>query len=354
MKPVLVRLLALLAVCSFLNAAVLAQKNSADVRAKEPPPTEYVERALAEMKRISYLRGTADWDEIAAAVRGKAQEAKTLAEAHEVLRLAIRLLGDKHAFLLVPGKNTAGSADGADAGGWVIASRSGDLRSAVLEGDIGYLLVPSFGGPESLTAAGQRRFALRIREEIRKTSPRVKRGWIIDLRFNSGGNMWPMLAGLQPFLPAGELGYFEAGKGRRVAWLSAWGIVGTSTNRALDLSDQPPIPEPAGKKLVVLLGKYTLSSGEAVAVALRSVPGAVQIGRPTGGATTATQPVRLGDGALLFLTTAIYVGRDGTRYGGRIMPDEIIAGGPDYARDLDLENDPVVRAAVGKISEPRR
>jgi Peptidase family S41 len=33
-------------------------------------------------------------------------------------------------------------------------------------------------------------------------------GWIVDLRRNTGGNMWPMLAGAGPILGEGELGAF--------------------------------------------------------------------------------------------------------------------------------------------------
>ncbi len=33
-------------------------------------------------------------------------------------------------------------------------------------------------------------------------------GWIVDLRWNSGGNMWPMIAGIGPLLGNGTYGYF--------------------------------------------------------------------------------------------------------------------------------------------------
>ena len=34
------------------------------------------------------------------------------------------------------------------------------------------------------------------------------KGWIVDLRGNFGGNMWPMLLSVEPLIGNGTLGYF--------------------------------------------------------------------------------------------------------------------------------------------------
>lgn len=43
-------------------------------------------------------------------------------------------------------------------------------------------------------------------------------GWVIDLRANGGGNMWPMLAGIGPLVGAGRLGSFKDPDGRGGSW----------------------------------------------------------------------------------------------------------------------------------------
>lgn len=43
-------------------------------------------------------------------------------------------------------------------------------------------------------------------------------GWIVDLRANIGGSMWPMLAVAAPLLPDGVLGHFRQPDGRYQAW----------------------------------------------------------------------------------------------------------------------------------------
>ena len=43
-------------------------------------------------------------------------------------------------------------------------------------------------------------------------------GWIVDLRSNTGGNMWPMLAGIGPVLGEGKVGGFIFPNGKEVSW----------------------------------------------------------------------------------------------------------------------------------------
>ncbi len=252
------------------------------------------------------------------------------------------MLEDKHSFLYVPPQENA-SSEGEFA--WVIASKSTDLQSRVLDNGIGYVLVPSFGGNESWDAAAGQAFAREIRTSIKNVNELAKNGWILDLRFNSGGNMCPMLAGLDPFLPAGEMAYFEDAAGNRVPWIRAWGAVGTPSNKACDLSADKNI-ELTNKKVAILINKFTLSSGEAVALALKGNRNGRLFGEATGGATTATQPIWLGDGAMFSVTTALYVDHEGTVYGKPIQPSELVADGPKLAKDLDFDNDPEISAAT--------
>ena len=43
-------------------------------------------------------------------------------------------------------------------------------------------------------------------------------GWIVDLRHNRGGNMWPMVAGLGPLLGEGRAGAFVDPDGGATWW----------------------------------------------------------------------------------------------------------------------------------------
>ena len=61
-------------------------------------------------------------------------------------------------------------------------------------------------------------FADAIQAAIRQADRAELAGWIVDLRGNTGGNMWPMLAGFGPVLGEGTAGFFIDPDGVGVPW----------------------------------------------------------------------------------------------------------------------------------------
>ncbi len=59
---------------------------------------------------------------------------------------------------------------------------------------IARILVPGFSGQD---ADG---FATKLQAIVGELASKGPCGWIVDLRGNGGGNMWPMLAGVGPIL----------------------------------------------------------------------------------------------------------------------------------------------------------
>ena len=158
------------------------------------------------------------------------------------------------------------------------------------------------------------------------------RGWIIDLRRNDGGNMWPMLAGLTPLLGRADYGSFlDPVDG--VRWL--WRFDGARL--FCPREDRPeafyePIDVPGGALLktpdapvAVLCSGVTSSSGEAVLIAFLGSPRTRTFGSPTGGLATSNGTHRLSDGSSLILTNSLMADRLGRVYEGGVVPDEHMA-----------------------------
>ena len=83
-----------------------------------------------------------------------------------------------------------------------------------LEDKFGYVNIPDFsGGGEAATE-----FADVLQGEIERVDVEGVCGWVVDLRKNYGGNMWPMLAGVGPVLGEGIAGFLRR-TGRREASL---------------------------------------------------------------------------------------------------------------------------------------
>lgn len=91
--------------------------------------------------------------------------------------------------------------------------------SEMLTERIARVSVPAFGGldDDGLTA-----FAAAGHAALAAYQEKASCGWVVDLRRNSGGNMWGMLPGLQPLLGEGEVGAFVNRKGNRLRWKPRW------------------------------------------------------------------------------------------------------------------------------------
>ncbi|MDQ3856296.1 MAG: PDZ domain-containing protein, partial [Chloroflexota bacterium] len=69
---------------------------------------------------------------------------------------------------------------------------------------VGYLELPDMSGTADQATA----YAEATQRHIRALREHGAHGWIVDLRRNTGGNMWPMLAGVGPLVGEGVLGAF--------------------------------------------------------------------------------------------------------------------------------------------------
>src|SRR5690606_7638415 len=96
-------------------------------------------------------------------------------------------------------------------------------------------------------------------------------GWIIDLRRNSGGNLWPMLLGVGPLVGDGDAGAAVYPDGRRVPFWYRDGRVGLGDYVQLRVT-RPYRLRRRDPYLAVLLGERTASSGEILAGAFRGSP----------------------------------------------------------------------------------
>jgi C-terminal processing protease CtpA/Prc len=179
-------------------------------------------------------------------------------------------------------------------------------------GSVAYLGVPGFGGG---SPARLRAYAQDLRGRIERQHRASPCGWIVDLRGNGGGNMHPMIAGLEPFLGHQTLGYTVERKSRE-AWsgLGYYERIGERRPERLE-------PDLTSAPVAVLVGSQTASSGEIVAIAFRGRAKARSYGTPTAGASSANLRVDLSDGSALFVTAALNADRTGKLIEGALVPD---------------------------------
>ena len=163
------------------------------------------------------------------------------------------------------------------------------FEAKVLNEKYGYILIPKILFFD-LSAANIHKIAQPLYDQIAALKSKNKlEGWIIDLRFNSGGNEAPMLLCLYDFLGDNELwGSLDVDK-------KQYSKSKLSRGKYLYNSETISYINPNGAlldqtKVAVITGITTASSGEITALAFKGRPHTIFIGESTYGATTGNVP----------------------------------------------------------------
>lgn len=161
--------------------------------------------------------------------------------------------------------------------------------------------------------------------------------WILDLRYNGGGNMNPMLAGLAPLLGDGKIGgSIDGDKEVLQTYEIKNGQFYDSGRLVADLENK--LKSPSQEKVAVLTSRYTASSGELVAVAFKGRPGTVFFGEKTSGLTSVTGFDRINEDMIMLISKAFYTDRNGKVYEHGVEVDRKIVF-EEYAEE---ENDQIL------------
>jgi carboxyl-terminal processing protease len=191
----------------------------------------------------------------------------------------------------------------------------------LLLGKLGFIAIEGFA---SVMPEEQAKYATAVQQLIRDLDAQDPCGWIVDLREDTGGNMWPMLAGLGPILGDGKAGAFVDPDGYEEDWSYQDGQALEGDQVAVKVNGPAYELKAASPPVAVLTGVNTVSAGEAIVVAFRGRPHTCSFGLYTTGLSTANGGFPLSDGAWIILTTSVYADRTGQTYGDRIYPDELV------------------------------
>lgn len=264
-----------------------------------PDAKKLLDEAISVVRNNALHAKDVDWAAREPEIHAFAAGAEETSDVYPTIRYLLGLLGDGHSFFQPPAQTKAYAAGGAD-------NPKPEFRA---QNDVVYISIPGYGGTDPTAA---RAYALYMFKALQQTAPSARCGWIIDLRNDSGGNMYPMLNGLEPFLGDGTLGFFVTAS-RKDSW------------RAPTATAPSPLLMPLRSAWVaVITGSHTASSGEIVAIAFRDRPNTRSFGHPTAGLSTANEGFKLSDGSNIVLTVAVDADRTGRVYGGKLDPDETV------------------------------
>jgi carboxyl-terminal processing protease len=273
---------------------------------------QYLSHALDIIQENALNSTKVDWDKVRATALMAAKDAKSPADTYKTIEYVLGELGDHHSFFMTP-----------DAAADLNNSTTTDYMAPsgkLLEGRLGYVLLFGFRAQKE---EEMNKYADQLQNIIIDLSKQDVCGWIVNLRYNTGGNMWPMIAGLGALIGEGKLGAFKNINDPSFDWYYRDGQSWMGDTPVAKVSHPEFILDPDENPVAVLIGSQTASSGEITAISFRGRPNTQFFGKPSRGLTTVNNGFLLGDGAEIVLTVGIDVDRNGQEYGGSIDPDVV-------------------------------
>lgn len=272
--------------------------------------------ALDSVRSRAYFSDRIDWSSARDNAFAKANEMGSIDIA---LREVLKQLGDSHSLYLNPD----------EARKWdTHPSPSDSVISTWSDGGITYLSIPTFAGTSDLSVED---FSRRIRAPLAASADPVHGaacGWIIDLRQNRGGNMKPMLQGVEPLIGNGIYFHWQTKPGVLARWFA-----GPARLPAWQVNESPPLLLDPRRPVAVLQGARTTSAGELLLIALRGRPNTRTFGAPTAGKASGNEAIWLPNGGVLAVTTSLAVERGGKLWEGPIPSDEAISNSADAGNE---------------------
>jgi C-terminal processing protease CtpA/Prc len=291
----------------------------------------YLNEVLDIMEVNSINKIKINWDEFRKDVLNKAKNINSIDSTYSIIRYAIKKLGDNHSFFVENYSEI------------INKFKTNYPFSRLLEHNIAYIHIPSFIGNDFKA----KEYATRLYNYIKFYSTKNVKGWILDLRENKGGNMWPMLAGLSPLLGDEVVGYFINPDRVYTKWNCKNGSSYLEDSLVCSIIGEPKDLLISESKVAVLIGGFTASSGEAVVVSFKGRKNTKFYGEPTRGLSTGNDIFKLSNDACLILTTSIFIDRNKNEYGNVIEPDILIYNPYKINKK---ENDKVIVKAMEWIS----
>ena len=288
-----------------------------------------LDEAFSLMKKFYYKKDSVQWEDLFTAARTRLSNSTDCQGAQDALQWCFNEMKEKHSFILPAAKAAVYNGNvNSSTESTPVSKLIGPLRHELAEKDIAYIDVPWISTADKKLCVA---FADSLQQLIAGYDQQGITKWIIDLRNNTGGNCWPMLAGLGPLLGNGVYGYFISDM-EKIPFSYQDGTM-MQGRHARCAATVPYTLVNARNTIVVLTGPNTASAGEIVALAFKGMNDVFIYGEPTAGLTTANATYNLSDGSVLVLTVCKEADRNGTIQEGKIQPDKLIIPAINRGKD---------------------
>ena len=299
-----------------------------------------IREAIETVQPVAYRSGQVAWDDLEAEMRRLAEGAVDTADMLPAYQTLLSRLGDGHSFLQPPAEVLAAWRERYGDQPFVsdqpprrqpsssfVGREPEEPADLILPGGavVRMVSLPAFtGGGEAADAYADRLFGQVA------AGAQYACGYVVDLRGNTGGNIWPMLIGLSGLLGDGPQGLFRTADGQDISYAlvqSGAAVITEGPNAGVVLAKAQgwrAMPELSSAPVAVLVDDGTASSGEGVALAFVGRPFTRSFGARTYGVASANEGYTLSDGVSLVVTVAMMRDPTGATHPDGYAPDEAV------------------------------
>ena len=310
------------------------------------PANEKLKGELDEMiqhaQENSLYREKVDWSSVKKEMYQLSKESETIVDLTPSLNYMLKALGDTHGRIYhnnrpidyyFNGLKPHHKSYNSEIYGQIQQGQTYSFGGELLDNNIGYLRIVG------LPMGDNQKMAKEIQDKVCALSKKGATEWIIDLRYNGGGNMHPMVEGIASIIGNGNAG---GTVGLTEAESPSWevkdgdfyyGDFSIQLENDCTLKKEMPV--------AVLTSVYTASSGEVVAVVFKGRKNTKFFGEKTNGMITATDWKVINDNTFMTISVSYYKDRLGHVYKNYVDIDEEVA----FSKTLDLATDKGIKKA---------
>ncbi|MBK9727521.1 MAG: S41 family peptidase [Saprospiraceae bacterium] len=307
-----------------------------------------VDSLYSFIKSNSILRNKVDWKPIDHNFNYQITNSKNIQDTMKCFVSVLESLNDVHSQIYLKNQYFGHYPQFDDTTlAWIIPLNdkailsTNQIYTSFLPNRIGYVRVPSFQvyDPKQINYSAQSLY-----DSINNIAVKKPKGFIIDLRLNGGGNIYPMLSGLSVLLGNNIIGYETDINDSIVrTWEIKNGNFIIGGYQATNISTKLR-PKFQSIPIVVLIGPVSKSSGSMMAIAFKGRPNTYFIGEPTAdGYTTSNGYFQFAPNLTLNFATNFVADRNKTVYKTVVNPDVIVHHGDNFE---DLMKDEKIKLAI--------
>ncbi len=301
--------------CLGLSLTACGQQNK-EIRAT-------LDQVVAHAEEASLYRNSVDWNKLKPAIYNLAKDANSVEGLKSAFDYMFEALADDHGRVIHNNEMLSYYMSGETKPHQVSVDPEiyGKVQSGVdykfhgelLNNQIGYLRIVG------LAPGNNERDTKIIQSKVCKLIEKGAEKWIIDLRYNGGGNMFPMVEGITAIIGDGTVG---GSKGLTAEERSNWKVEGFDfyyDDQTIGFEETCETKSDA--RIAVLTSVYTASSGEVLAVIFKGRENTKSFGQNTFGLVTVTDWTVISDSTAMTLAVSFYKDRNGVVYDNFVPVD---------------------------------